>query len=207
MDRRKGVFAASRKWSPTTWFSVKMGILGLLIGSIPLIPSCVPKERPDLSIELAHDSLGLYKDGSFAFPYRLINRGDAAYNIKKGHMVFNLSDENNIRCKHFYEPIEKNDVLKRGETSVIHTDNIGFLDHNKSYKIQIIITYSSSKAIKKDIYYSSANYKIQPDNNNEQLFKIYQKSLDADDGLIKEKKIADLISGCIEVNDNTILKK
>ena len=200
MDKRKGIMAAVKQWGPTTRLFLSLAVIGIILTVVFGIPSCKQKNLiPRLSINLESHYLELYPESEISIlPYKLTNKGDGtAYNIKKGHMVFDLLNNDIRSCKKFYEPEDKNDVLIPDESSAGHKDHIGVLEHNKSYKVQLVITYSSSKTGKNKKFYSLANYEIQSDNRHDKLFKIFQKSLDR--GAAEERKIKDLINNCTEI--------
>jgi len=180
-------------------------LLVILISAIllfkPLMPNNKPL-RPHLLITLTNNYLELYpKRGTFALSYKLKNSSDevTAYNIKKGHMIFDSSKDT---CKPFYEPKNIIDVLQPKEESGAHKDDIGFLHHDKTYFAQFIMTYSASKKdIKGKKYYSLVNYEIRPKGNNELAFLILQKSKDASENPINERMIINSIKNCQFLKD------
>lgn len=156
------------------------------------------EERPHLAILLTNNFLELYvKKDTFALSYMLENKGDGtAYNIKKGHMRLDLPDKNLKGCKRFYEPENLVDVLIPHEKSTNHKDDIGKLDHNKSYKLQLVITYTSSKNVKEKVYYASAIFEIKPYPRGDKLFRVLSKLRGADEGLVNAKDIIESINSC-----------
>jgi len=198
-NKKEGKIDDKRAFYKHWFFQFVIGPLVVGIILIFIQHGCSKKERPHLSIKLTSNYLELYPErNTFAISYQLENGKDdpTAYNIKKGHMRFDLSDKKSRSCKAYYEPKNIVDVLLPNERSAAHKDDIGDLDHSKSYKVQLIITYTSSKDIKEKVYYSSAIFEIKPDFRKDKLFRVLQKSKDADEGLTDLKAITNSIDSC-----------
>jgi len=167
-----------------------------IVGIITILNQS-PK-RPSLYIELANKYLEYNEQGNSVLPYRLKNAGDiTADNIKKGHMVFKLLENNNT-CKHYYEPEHLSDTLLPGQNSAIHVDDIGKLNLNKSYKAQLVISFKSSEYAGKKRFYSLANLEFHPDKKFDKRFIIFQKSLR--EGITNEKQMRKSISNCQRID-------
>ena len=162
----------------------KASYIGLWVAIILFILSYFPSgrqktinqhakgERPYLRVEIVSPKLWLDKEGKSWLPYILINNGGmTAYNIRKGHRIFNEKKE----CiKHYYDTTNQYLLdLVPGEKSPIHTDNLEKLViegnglDEKFFKLQLIITYTKSKDENDTLYYSLVNLVLKPINCKE----------------------------------------
>jgi len=203
MDNRKGVISGYKRLGKVTKFLFWLAIVGILIAVFSFLTGATKtgqneildqlktkKIPPYLSIELATQNL-LYDDkrAVFILPYRLRNVGAVAYQIRKGHMIFEMSDKDDKGTKYYYEPDNIKDTLLPQQTSAIHVDDIGWLDTAKSYKVQLVISYSGSEVLLSKEYIVWANLEFHPD-ALKNGFRIIQKSLGTsivDTRVIREK--------------------
>lgn len=129
-------------------------------------------QRPYLIVQIASFNLLLDNEGRSRLLYTLINNGKMpAYNIRKGHRIFNEKKE---CAKHFYDTTDQYLLdLAPGEKSPIHNDNLEKLSikgnglGEKFFELQLIITYTKSKDENDTLYYSLVNLVLKPINCRE----------------------------------------
>lgn len=128
--------------------------------------------RPYVTVEVVNPILRPDGDGKSRLRYKLKSSENmAAYDIRKGHRIFNEKKE----ClKHFYDFGDQYLLdLPPGGESLIHKDNLEKLIvegnelDKKFLKLQLIITYKKSKDEKNKLYYSLENFVLLPINCKE----------------------------------------
>ncbi|MDO8489115.1 MAG: hypothetical protein Q7S42_03280 [Candidatus Omnitrophota bacterium] len=129
------------------------------------------KSEPRIVVNLASPGLVHDESGRSYLRYSLKNNRDiTAYDVRKGHKIFNEKGE----ClKHYYDTSDMYLLdLAPGEESAIHVDQLeDVIKKNEStskfFKIQLIVTYRKSKNKTDKLYCSLANLVLYPENCNE----------------------------------------
>lgn len=146
-------------------------IIGLILYFLTSYQDNKEKLEPRIIVNLASPALVHNENGHSYLRYSLKNNREiTAYDIRKGHRIFN---EKGDCLKYYYDTTDQYLLdLAPNEESAIHVDHLeDIIKKNEStckfFKIQLIITYKKSKNKTNKLYYSLANLVLYPEYCNE----------------------------------------